>query len=143
MFVHSIVSQKLIQTGLRFMVHIMLIIFLCFSYLSSIYEKANCIAILWTGRPHSLGSCFFQGVWATCLPHNGGAFRCVPYPRTQQANLPTCSPQHLLNAERQAGKLWILLFLKVFWYDSTMGLNPRSTDCEADALTTTSSRRSC
>ena len=29
------------------------------SYLSSIHEKANCIAIFWTGRPHSLGSCFF------------------------------------------------------------------------------------
>ena len=29
------------------------------SYLSSIHEKANCIAILWTGRPHSLGSCHF------------------------------------------------------------------------------------
>ena len=25
-------------------------------YLSSIHEKANCIAILWTGSPHSLGS---------------------------------------------------------------------------------------
>ena len=28
-------------------------------YLSSIHEKANCIAILWTGSPHSLGSCLF------------------------------------------------------------------------------------
>ena len=32
-------------------------------------------------------------------------------------------------------------FFKVFWYDSTRGMNPRSTDCEADALTTTPSRR--
>ena len=31
---------------------------------------------------------------------------------------------------------------KVFRYDSTRGVNPRSTDCEADALTTTPSRRS-
>ena len=29
------------------------------SYSSSIHEKANCIAIFWTGRPHSLGSCHF------------------------------------------------------------------------------------
>ena len=28
-------------------------------------------------------------------------------------------------------------FLKVFWYDSTRGMNPRSTDCDEDALTTT------
>ena len=64
----------------------------------------------------------------------------MPCPRTQQASLPACSPQPPLNAERQAGKLWIPFF-KVFWYDSTRGMNPRSTDCEADALTTTPSRR--
>ena len=40
-------------------------------FLSSIHEKANCIAILWTGSPHSLGSCLFRGLWATCLPHKG------------------------------------------------------------------------
>ena len=40
--------------------------------LSSINEKANCIAIFWTGRPHSLGSCHFRDVWATCLLHKGG-----------------------------------------------------------------------
>ena len=32
-------------------------------------------------------------------------------------------------------------FFKVFWHDSTKGINPRSTDCEADAQTTTPSRR--
>ena len=41
-------------------------------YLSSIHEKANCIAIFWTGRPHSLGSYHFRGVWVTCLSHKGG-----------------------------------------------------------------------
>ena len=56
-------------------------------------------------------------------------------------NLPACSPQPLLNAERQAEKLR-MPFFKVFWYDSTRGMNPRFTDCEADALTTTPSRRS-
>ena len=110
-------------------------------YLSSIHEKANCIAILWTGSPHSLGSCLFRGfLWAICLPHKGGASRKVLCPSTQQANLPACSPQPPLNAERQAGKLRIPFF-KVFWYDSTRGMNPWSTDCEADALTTTPSRR--
>ena len=64
----------------------------------------------------------------------------MPCPRTQQANLPACSPQPTLNAERQAGKLR-MPFFKVFWYDSTWEMNPRSTDCEADALTTTPSRR--
>ena len=64
----------------------------------------------------------------------------MPCPRTQQANLPACSPQLPLNAERQSGKLR-MPFFKVFWYDSTRGMNPRSTDCEADALTTTPSRR--
>ena len=42
-----------------------------------------------------------------------GASRKVSCPRTQQANLPAYSPQPPLNAERQAGKLWIP-FLKSF-----------------------------
>ena len=63
----------------------------------------------------------------------------MPCPRTQQANLPACSPHYPLNPERQAGMLWIPFF-KVFWYDSTRGMNSRPTDCEADALTTTPSR---
>ena len=57
-------------------------------------------------------------------------------PKTQQANLPACSPQPPINAERHAGKQQ-MPFLKVFWYDSTRGTNPRSTGCKADALTTT------
>ena len=61
--------------------------------------------------------------------------------RTQQANLPACSPQFPINAERHAGKLWTPFF-KVIWYDSTRGMNPRSTNCEEHALTTTPSRRS-
>ena len=65
----------------------------------------------------------------------------MPCPRIQQANLPACSPQPPINAERQAGKLRIPFF-KVFWYDSTRGMNPWSTDYEADALTTTPSGRS-
>ena len=30
---------------------------------------------------------------------------------------------------------------KVFWYDLTRGMNPKSTECEADALPTSPSRR--
>ena len=112
-------------------------IFLYLPYLFSIHEKANCIAMFWTERPHSLGSCHFR---VTCLPHKGGASRQVPCPRTQQANLPACSPQPPINAERQAGKP-LIPFFKVFWYNSTRGMNPRSTDCEADAPTNTPSRR--
>ena len=59
----------------------------------------------------------------------------------KQANLPAYSPRPPLNAECQAGKLR-MPFFKVFWYDSTRGMNPWSTDCEANALTTTPSRRS-
>ena len=47
----------------------------------------------------------------------------VPCPGTQQASLLACSPQPPLNAERQAGKLWIPFF-KVFCYDSTWEMNP-------------------
>ena len=62
-------------------------------------------------------------------------FRLVPCPRTQ-AKLPAYSPQPPPNAERQARKLWIPFF-KILWYDLTWAMNPRATDCEADALTTT------
>ena len=46
--------------------------FFSLPYLSFIHEKSNFIAIFWTGRPHSLGSCHFQGVWAIYLPHKSG-----------------------------------------------------------------------
>ena len=64
----------------------------------------------------------------------------VTLPKTQQVNLPTCSPQPPINAERQEGKLWTLFF-KVFWHNLTSKINPRSTDCEADYLTTIPSRQ--
>ena len=38
-------------------------------YLSSIHEKANCIAILWTGSPHSLGSCLFRDFYGPPVFH--------------------------------------------------------------------------
>ena len=46
--------------------------FFYYPFLSSIHEKANCIVIFWTGRPHTLGSCHFRDVWATCRPHKSG-----------------------------------------------------------------------
>ena len=57
------------------------------SCLSSIYEKANCIAIFWTGRPHSLGSCHFRGVWATCLPYKGGGVPLSALPKDTTSEL--------------------------------------------------------
>ena len=63
----------------------------------------------------------------------------VSCPWSQQANLKACSPQPLLNAEQQVDKLW-MPFFNFFWYNSTRGMNSRSTDCEVDALTTTPSR---
>ena len=56
-------------------------------YLSSIHEKANCIAILWTGSPHSLGSCLFRGLWATCLPHKGGGILLSALPKDTASEL--------------------------------------------------------
>ena len=35
-------------------------------------QKANCITVFPTGCPHSLGSCHFRGVCATCRPHTDG-----------------------------------------------------------------------
>ena len=50
------------------------LVFVCFvlfylPYLSSIHEKANCIAILWTVSPHSLGSCLFRGFYGPPVFH--------------------------------------------------------------------------
>ena len=64
----------------------------------------------------------------------------MPCSRTKQENLPACStqpPPKCRAPSRQA----VNTIFKVFLYDSTRGLNPRSTYCEADALTTTSSHR--
>ena len=56
-------------------------------YLSSIHEKANCIAILWAGSPHSLGNCLFRGLWATCLPHKGGGVPLSALPKDTTSEL--------------------------------------------------------
>ena len=110
-------------------------------FLSSIHEKANCIAILWTVSPHSLGSCLFRGLWATCLPHKGGGIPLSALPKdttSELAGLFSTTSHKCRAPSREAADT----IFKVFWYDSTRGMIPRSTDCEADALTTTPSRRS-
>ena len=110
-------------------------------YLSSIHEKANCIAILWTGSPHSLGSWLFRGLWATCLPHKGGGVPLSALPKDTTSELAGLFSTTFLKCRAPSRKLR-MPFFKVFWYDSTRGMNPRSKDCEAGALTTTPSRRS-
>ena len=56
-------------------------------FLSSIHEKANCIAILWTGSPHSIGSCLFRGLWATCLPHKDKGIPLSALPKDTTSEL--------------------------------------------------------
>ena len=57
-------------------------------YLSSIHEKANCIAILWTVSPHSLGSCLFRGFYGPPVFHikMGRPVKCL----AQGHNKRTC-----------------------------------------------------
>ena len=62
-------------------------LFIYLPFLSSIHEKANCIAILWTGSPHSLGSCLFRGLWATCLSHKGGGIPLNALPKDTTSEL--------------------------------------------------------
>ena len=57
---------------------------------------------------------------APVFPIKMGTSHKVLCPRTKQANLQVCSPQHRLNDECQPRKLWIPFF-KLFWYDSTRG----------------------
>ena len=116
-------------------------IFLYCPYLSTIHEKANGIAIIWTVSSHSLGSCLFRGLSATCLPHKGGGVQLSALPKATTSELAGLffTTSHKYRAPSR--KAVDTIFLKVFWYDSTREMNPRFTDCEAAALTTTPSRR--
>ena len=88
---------------------------------------------VWTVSPHSLGSCLFQGLWATCLPHKGGGVPLSALPKDTTSELAglfsTTSPKCRAPSREAIDD------------DSTRGMNPRSTNCEADALTATPSRR--
>ena len=106
-----------------------------FCHICPPFTRKRIVSLFWTVSPHSLGSCYFRGVWTTCLPHKGGGpVECLAQGHKKRAcwlvlhNLP-------MIAKRQAGKLWIPFF-KVFWYDSTREINPRPTDCDVDAQTT-------
>ena len=61
--------------------------FFCCPYLSYIHKKANCIAVVWTGCPHSLGSCHFRGVWATCLPYKSAGVPLSTLPKDTTSEL--------------------------------------------------------
>ena len=90
--------------------------------LSSIHEKANCIVIFeWDVRT-CLRVAIFKASGAPVFHINTGALSALPKDTTSELSglVSTTS----LNAERQAVKLWITFF-KVFWYDSTWGINPR------------------
>ena len=77
----------------------------------------------------------------TCLPREDGGIPLSALIKDTASKLASLfSTLSLFYAERQAGKLRIPFF-KVFWYDSNREINPRLTECKADALTTTPSRR--
>ena len=67
---HLIVAMNCAQLDVCMRVNFFLFFVLFYlPYLSSIHEKANCIAILWTGSPHSLGSCLFRGFYGPPVFH--------------------------------------------------------------------------
>ena len=73
--------------------------------------------------------------WTACLPHKNGDVPLSALPQDTTNKLAVLFfTTSFSNAQRPARKLWIRFF-KVFWYDSTRGINSRSTDCEADSLT--------
>ena len=115
------------------------VLFICIVYcpcLSFNHKKADCIAIFRPERPHSLGSCHFRGVGATCLSHKGGGVPLSALPKDTTSELAdlfsTSSPKC-----RAPGRKVVNTIFKVFWYELTRGMNFKSTDCEADAQTST------
>ena len=80
----SLIESTKLKTWFKFFIFFFLFYL---PFLSSIHEKANCIAILWTGSPHSLGSCLFRGLWATCLPHKGGGIPLSALPKDTTSEL--------------------------------------------------------
>ena len=69
--------------------------------------------------------------WETCFPRKGGGIQLSALPKNTTSKLAVLfSTTSFFNAERPAGKLWIPFF-KVFWYDSTRRINPRSNNCKS------------
>ena len=112
--------------------------------LSSIHERANCIAMLWTGHSHLLRSCHFRGVWATCLPHKDGDIPLSALAKDTTSELAglfsTTSPKCRATSRKDVDSIFYSL-LKNKGIKSRRRLNTRSIGCEADALTTTPLRR--
>ena len=50
-------------------------------------QESELIAIFWTGRPHSLGSCHFRSIWTTCLPQKGGGVPLSALPKDTTSKL--------------------------------------------------------
>ena len=117
-----------------FNIHIRIEVFFLFAIFITHLRESQLYAIFWTRRRHSLGSCNFRGVWATCLPHKGGNLQTLPKDTTSElAGLfSTTSPK----CRAPSRELWTPFF-KVFRYDSKRGLNPRYTESKAVALTST------
>ena len=94
--------------------------FLCCTSLSFIYEKANCIAIL-----SALAlECHFQGVWVPCLPHKGGRVPLSALPKDTTSKLAGLFFTTFRKC-RAPGREAVDTIFKVFWYDSTCGMNPQ------------------
>ena len=112
--------------------------------LSSIHERANCIAMLWTGHSHLLRSCHFRGVWATCLPHKDGDIPLSALAKDTTSELAglfsTTSPKCRATSRKDVDSIFYSL-LKNKGIKSRRRLNTRSIGCEANALTTTPLRR--
>ena len=96
-------------------------------FIVSIHEKANCMAIFWTGRWHSLGSRYFRGVWATCLRLKGGGVPLSALPEDTTSELASLFFLTSPKCRAPCREAMNIIF-KVFWYDSTRGMNPRSTE---------------
>ena len=75
-----------------------------------------------------------------CLPHKDGDIPLSALPKDTTSELAGLFSTLSLMCWAPSREAVNTIF-KVFWYDSTREMNPRSTDCEADALTTTPSRR--
>ena len=87
-----------------------------------------------------LGSCHFGGVWPSRLSCKGGGVPLSAWPKNATTELVGLLSITFLKCRAPSREVMDAIF-KVFWYDSKRNVNPRSTDYEADAITTTPSRR--
>ena len=114
-------------------------IYLFIFFICPDFETANCIAVFWTGSPHSLGRYHFRNVWATCLSHKGGVVPLSALPKDTTSELAGLFSTTFLflKCRAQSKETVDTSFLYSFGMTRQKGTNLRSTDCKADALTTT------